>query len=67
MGLAQWRGIEGGGRGTEGGDVDGMTSREAGSRMAMGVGDDDGGTASGVEAKGGVSNGIGATGSGMVR
>jgi hypothetical protein len=41
-------------------------SREAGSGMAMGVRDDDGGTASGVEAKGGVGNGVGATGSGMV-
>jgi hypothetical protein len=38
-----------------------------GSETATGVGDDDGGTASGVEAEGGVGNGVGAKGSGMVR
>jgi hypothetical protein len=41
--------------------------REAGSGTVMGVGDDDGGTTGGVEAKGGVGNRVGATGSGMVR
>jgi hypothetical protein len=35
--------------------------------MAMGVGDDDGGITSGVEAKGRVGNGVGVTGSGMVQ
>jgi hypothetical protein len=38
-----------------------------GSGMATGVRDDDGGTAIGVEAEGGVSNGVGVMGSGMVR
>jgi hypothetical protein len=35
--------------------------------MAAGVGDDGGGTVGGVEAEGGVGNGVGATGLGMVR
>jgi hypothetical protein len=46
-------GVEGGGRGTEGSGIDGTTSREVGSGMEMGVGDDDGVTLGGVEAKGG--------------
>jgi hypothetical protein len=62
--LAQWCGIEGGSKGTEGGGVDGAASREARSGTAMGVGDDDGGTAGDIEAKGGVDNRVGATGSG---
>jgi hypothetical protein len=37
-----------------------------GSGTAMGVRDDDGGTTGGVEAEGGVDNGVGATGLGMV-
>jgi hypothetical protein len=44
-------------RGVEGGRV----------RNGDGVGDDDGGTTGGVEADGGVDNGVGAMGSGMVR
>jgi hypothetical protein len=36
------------------------------SGMAIRVGDDDRGTSSGVEGKGGIGNGVGATGSGMV-
>jgi hypothetical protein len=58
-GLVQRCNIEGGDRGTEGGDVDGTTSREAGLGMSMGVGDDDGGTAGGVEAEGRVGNRVG--------
>jgi hypothetical protein len=38
-----------------------------GSGMVTGVGDDDGGTVGGVEAEGGVGNGVGMTGSGIVR
>jgi hypothetical protein len=63
--LARWCGVEGGGRGTEGGIIDGVASREAGT--VTGVGDDDGGTVGGVEVKGGVNNGVGVMGSGMVR
>jgi hypothetical protein len=44
-----------------------MASREARSGTATGVGDNDGGTAGGIEAEGRVGNGVGATGSRMVR
>jgi hypothetical protein len=67
VGLAQRRGVEGGGKGTEGDDVDGAALREAGSGTVTGVWDDDGGTAGSIEAEGGVGNGVGATGSGMVQ
>jgi hypothetical protein len=57
MGLARWRDVEEGGKGTEGGGVDGTASREARSGTTTGVGDDDGGTTGGIEAKGGVRDG----------
>jgi hypothetical protein len=37
-GLARWRGVEGGDRGTEGGDVDGTASREAAAQRAGNLG-----------------------------
>jgi hypothetical protein len=37
-GLARWRGVEGGGRGTEGGGVDGVVSREAAAQRAGNLG-----------------------------
>jgi hypothetical protein len=38
MGLARWCGIEGGGRGTKGGGVDGEASREAAAQRAGNLG-----------------------------
>jgi hypothetical protein len=46
---------------------DGVGDGAMGSGTVTGVGDDDGGTAGGVKAEGGVGNGVGAMGSGMVR